>query len=914
MKRLLVALVLVAVCCSTLPGFAAGNPDLPKWAPGRLMVNFLPSVGKLENIEGHGNVITMGVPSVDELFAKYRVTSMQRIVIDQTLANLKVVPDFYRLVLVYCAPETDIQAMADDFSKNAAVEYAEPDLLYRTNSRSPNDSRWTYQWDKRIMNLPVAWDFSTGSRNVIVCAVDGGVWWKHDDLFDNLWVNPGEDLNGNGLAYDDTTYPGDQEDIDGLDNDGDGFVDDLIGWDFLVNAVHCPPGEDCDSQQDNDPVSVNDHGTHVTGLMAATGNNGLGVAGCNWNIRAMATRSGYQDTVEHTGLIMQDAAVACMTWAVSKGANVLNMSFGSDRSSSTESRAIAACWDNGAIICAAAGNDNGNTSPHYPAAYPYVVCVGSTNNDDHISDFSNYGTWLDCFAPGNMVLSTIIPGYAEYPGTSMASPNCAGVMALMWSIFPAYNNQQIVDLVLNNGQDISGINSSVPVEYQGHGRVDAARALSSTLPYLTMGNASIHDDNDGDGRLEPGETGNLIMTVHNDSAWQAVGALEFTVTSTDPCLSVSNGTFNIDLIDPGETRDNATTPVRLTYVDGVNNEAHYTTLDIAISNADGFHFQSSVVLRVGRPQVLIVADDGQDNYRTWFTTALAQRDANGQYYNFDVWDVRANGDPSLNNIREYRSVAWVCGNETANTLTADNQSVLAQYLDAGGRLMLAGQGVDPDISGTPFYANYLHAEHVDGLGGQSLSGVAGDPISDGTNLMMRGGGCGGNGSVHPSKISPVNGGVTFYTYGAAGSPGGVRFDNGTYKVVYYAFAIEAACANGTTHYSIPVRKTMDWLDVTTTNTDQPRATFLPQGFALHPNYPNPFNPTTTVSFELPYATDATLTVFDLQGRQVEMLAKGRMHAGSHQIQFNGSDLASGVYFVHLQADKFSATERMVLMK
>jgi subtilisin family serine protease len=914
MKRLLVALTIFAMCGSILPAVAATKPAPPQWESGRLTVNFSPSVGKLENLTNHGEAISIGIPSVDELMARYHVKAMQRIVDDGTLGLLKVVPDFFRLVVLYCPVETDIPAMVADFSKNPMVEYAEPDYLYPVDVRTPSDPRWNSQWDKRIMQLPTAWDFSTGSPDMIVCAVDGGVWWKHADLYDNLWVNPGEDINHNGLQYSDTTYPGDQDDIDGIDNDDDGKVDDLIGWDFLVNAVGCETGEDCDGTQDNDPVSLNDHGTHVTGLMGATGNNGIGIAGCNWNIKVMATRAGYLDHATQQGLILQDAAIGCMEWAVAKGAKVLNMSFGSSNYSSAESQAITNCWSNGAIICAAAGNDNGETIPHYPAAYPHVIAVGSTNTNDAVSDFSNYGTWVDCFAPGNMVMSTVIPGYAEYPGTSMASPNAAGVIALIWSIFPDRNNQEIEDVVLANCDDISGINSTIPAEYLGHGRVNAAKTLSSAFPYLTITSVAVINDTDGDHRLEEGESGDLFLSFHNDAAWQGVADLQFTVSSNDPCLSVTSPTFGFDMMEPGDDHDNASSLVHLNYLTGVNSAAHFTTLDIAVTGSDGFHFRTSTVIRVGRPQTLLVADDGTASYRNLFATALGQRDADGMYYNYDLWDVSVFGDPVFDDIHEYGYVLWVCGNDSTTTLSAANEATLAQYLDGGGRLMLAGQGIDADISSDAFYADYLHAQHVDGLGGLSLSGVNDDPISGGTNLLLRGGGCGGNGNVHPSKISPINGAVAIYNYPGPVA-GALRFENTTYKVAYYAFALEAACGTGgTTHYSDVVRHTMNWLGAAVTSADQPQSAVLPQGFALHPNYPNPFNPTTTISYDLPYSTEITLRVFDVEGRQVELLAKGRVQAGTHELQFDGSDLASGTYFVNLQADKFTATERMILMK
>jgi len=310
MKRWIRALLWVTI---GLPYVVFAGQDLTgaQWAPGHLIVNFRSEIGTLYDKDGEGEVISMGMPSLDELLARYRVVAMRRLVSDQILAMLKVVPDFYRLMLLECPKDADIPQMMADFERNPLVEYVEADLLRPQSSRTPNDPLWNSQWDKRLMGMPAVWEFTTGSRDVIVVAIDGGTYWPHDDFFANLWVNPGEDMDHDGVAYLYNDYPGDPDDINGVDDDGNGLVDDLIGWDFIRNQAGCAPGEDCDSQQDNDPYSINDHGTHVLGLMGAVGNNGIGVAGTAWNVRIMASRAGFQNTLGE-GLVAQAAAIPCM--------------------------------------------------------------------------------------------------------------------------------------------------------------------------------------------------------------------------------------------------------------------------------------------------------------------------------------------------------------------------------------------------------------------------------------------------------------------------------------------------------------------------------------------------------------------------------------------------------------------------
>lgn len=921
MKCFPIVVIIGMLFCGSAMLFAGQDYSGAKYVGGHLIVSFSDRLGhELQGVDGKGQVVNMGIPSVDELLARYNVTEMRRIVSDQILGMLDFPPDFYRSMLLICPDNTDILKMLSDFEQNPYVESTQPDLLKDMYDRVPNDAYWQNQWDKRLMHLPAAWDFTTGSRSIMVVAVDGGTWWKHEDFYANLWVNPGEDINGDSVAYTDTTYPGDQADIDGADNDGDGLVDDLIGWDFIQGPLSppCAAGEDCDHNQDNDPVSLEDHGTHVLGLMGAVGNNGIGVAGCNWNIKIVPCRAGYLPATQPGGLIVTTAAVPCMLWAVGKGARLVNMSYGSSYNSSMEQNAITACWNQGAILVAAAGNDH-VSSPFYPAADNHVVSVGSVDDGDIVSSFSNYGTWVDIFAPGGSsggqgVISTVVPGYVGYEGTSMASPNTAGVFALLWSLFPDMTNQELIDYVFAHCRDITAVNPSYNPTDLGHGRVDAMLPLASIWPNPSVSNPRVSGDNDHDGRLESGETGNLTLSVHNDSLWSIAQNVTVTISTDDPNLVVSNATFVFDAIAPGATVENTDSPVQIS-VPGSIPDAYWTTLTANITADGGFSQHRTFTLRIGRPQTLVVGDDGADNYQSFFISALT---AQGYFYNYDAMNIHLDGDPSLASITEYEVIIWVCGNESTNTLTADNQSVLSQWLNSGNkRLLLAGQNIDEDIHGTSFYSDYLHSQTAGTTTDRSLRGVDGDPISNGTSLLLIGGGCGGNGNNGPSKISGVNGGVVFYNYGNQGQDGGgaVHFDNSTYKVAYFAFAIEAACgASGTTHYSIVLRDVMQWFGARPTGVEPHPVSTLPTVYALKTNYPNPFNPVTTISFELPRTAKVSLIVFDMLGRQVAVLANGTVPAGAHSVVFDGTELASGTYFAHLQADGFGATQKMLLLK
>jgi len=906
MKRWIRALLWVAI---GLPLVVFAGQDLTgaQWAPGHLIVNFRSEVGTLYDKDGQGEIVSLEIPSVDALLARYHVTAVRRLVGDKILAKLKVIPDFYRLVLLECPEETDIPRMMEEFDHNPLVDHAEVDLLRPLSARVPNDPLWSSQWDKRLMRLPAAWEFTTGSRDVIVVAIDGGTYWPHTDLFANLWVNPGEDMDSDGVVYLYNDYPGDPDDINGLDDDDDDLVDDLIGWDFIRNQGGCAPGEDCDSQQDNDTYSINDHGTHVLGLMGAVGNNGIGVAGAAWNIRIMASRAGFENTLGE-GLVAQSASIPCMAWAVAHGACILNMSYGSSSFSVDENAALQNCWANGAILCGAAGNEHVST-PHYPSGYANVVAVGSVDQTDGVSDFSNYGVWVDCFAPGNMVMSTVIPGYTEYPGTSMSSPNAAGVFALMWSLFPTLTNQELVDLVLDHCADITAQNPTYNPAHLGHGRIDAQFVVASVLPHLTLEGYGIYGDNDGDSRIESGESGNLILLLHNEAGWSPGQNLQVTVVTQDPNLTLVNNSFSMPTIAPGTTIDNTNDPVQIT-AGGVTG-SYWAQCTAQVRGPNAFALDIPFALRVNRPETMLISDDGVYLYHAFYMSSLL---SDGAGYDYDLWTISSDGDPVMADMEEYRVVMWVCGDENTNTLTAANRTTLSQYLNGGGQLLLAGQNIDEDISTDPFYANYLHCQSGSAAGYRSLNGVDGDPISDSTSLLLSGGGCGGNGTLSPSQIVPVNGGVGFYTYSTGGT-GAVRYDNGTFRTAYFAFALEAACGQlNTTHHRVVIDRVMQWFGATYDDVEPPLGRAMPEGFALNQNYPNPFNPTTNITFEVPRSSRVTLRVFDMLGRQVAVLVNGQVPAGSHTVTFDGSDLASGVYLAQLVAGDFTATRRLVLLK
>ncbi len=386
--------------------------------------------------------------------------------------------------------DVDLAALRAQLTLDSTVERVEYNYFVNANL-VPNDPRFGELWgmdnlgqtggvSNADVDAPEAWDIQTGSADVVVGVIDTGIDYSHPDLQANMWTNPGE-IPANGI-----------------DDDGNGYVDDVHGYDFVNN--------------DGDPMDDHGHGTHVAGTIAAVGDNGIGVAGVSWNAQLMGIKF-----LSASGSGTTANAIAAVTYATDMGVNITNNSWGGGGFSQALEDAISAAAAANSLFVAAAGNSNNDNDQgaHYPSTYDVsnIVAVAATEINDQRASFSSYGeTSVDLGAPGVSILSTVPStgslgdpsGYRLLNGTSMATPHVAGAAALILGRYPELTHQELKNRLLLSSRKIP---SMTGITVSG-GVLNVAQALQ-------------------DDELAPNPVSDLSLVVANsrtaDIAWTSTG-------------------------------------------------------------------------------------------------------------------------------------------------------------------------------------------------------------------------------------------------------------------------------------------------------------------------------------------------------------------------------------------------------
>ena len=340
--------------------------------------------------------------------------------------------------IVKLKPGQDVQRTARRLSRMPGVAYAHPNYIMRA-AFTPDDPFFsTQQYAPQIIRAEQAWDLTLGDPEVIIAIADSGLRFNHEEFVGAAWVN-------------------EDDPVDGVDNDANGFIDDNLGWDF--------------TNGDNDPTDDFGHGTHVTGVAVAGLNNGVGIAGLSKS-RVMVLKV-FNNEGDGEWLSIAEA----IAYAVDNGAHVLNYSGGGEGGLGVLANMVTYAYENDMPVVAASGNQASSVL-FFPAAYPETIAVSATTSSDTIWPSSNSGDYIDVAAPGSGIYSTWNSNNSDYrlqSGTSMATPHVTGLIALMYSLNPDLHVEEIRTLLRENAVDLGPAGFD---EAFGWGRIDAADTLA----------------------------------------------------------------------------------------------------------------------------------------------------------------------------------------------------------------------------------------------------------------------------------------------------------------------------------------------------------------------------------------------------------------------------------------------------
>lgn len=362
----------------------------------------------------------------------------------------------------------DVRSLLEGARTLPIVEEAFENHRYTING-SPDDSLYSEQWALERIEAPAAWMKTQGDSSISIGVLDTGVEWDHPDLVGAFAVNAAEDINRNG-RFD--AWPlaekrdGVGGDVDGIDQDDNGFADDVIGFDFVDQTV-----QNAGDWSGRDPIPADEqgHGTNVAGVIGARSGNRIGVAGLAPGCRLVVLRA-----FDAGGNAEDDDIAAALVYAADRGVRVVNLSFGDYYASPLLRDAIAYAHSRGVVTVASSGNEGGS-DPHYPSSFPEVIGVGATDRDDFLAPFTTFGMQLSLSAPGVGIVTTgPSAGYRTVGGTSFSAPYVAAAAGLLLSLNPSWSPDE-VRTVLELSADDRG-RKGWDINY-GAGRLNVRRAL-----------------------------------------------------------------------------------------------------------------------------------------------------------------------------------------------------------------------------------------------------------------------------------------------------------------------------------------------------------------------------------------------------------------------------------------------------
>lgn len=514
-------------------GRHAGESQSPQYLPNRVIVKF--ATGRVDGPQ-RGLFKTYTMPAkVADLLVRFGAVEAEQLFPPRPrfLQKASAPVDLSAIYEFRFNQPVNVAKLVQLLRQQPGVIYAEPRYLYRIYY-DPNDPSISSQTYLTVIKAHEAWDITQGDPDVVVGIVDTGVDWQHNDLQANIWQNSDEIPNN------------------GIDDDNNGKVDDIRGWDF--GGVGNP---DKTPTPDNDPREDRaDHGTAVAGIASAATDNGLGVAGIGFKCKIMPVKTSQDNLRLDDGTALIPYGYDGIVYAAENGAHIINCSWAGNGFSQFGQEVIDYATQLGALVIAAAGNES-NSSLSYPAAYRNVLSVAATDNNDIRAGFSNYGYWVDVSAPGDRLFTTWqVPANSYNPifrGTSASAPVVAGVAALVKSVHKDWTPAAIAEQIRLAADNIDSQNPGY-IRQLGFGRVNAQRAVTPTFktPAVRLANYTLHETvGDGDGIFEASEEAAVSIRLTN--FLEPVSNLSVTLTENSAFVNMISSTLNAGTIGRGDT-------------------------------------------------------------------------------------------------------------------------------------------------------------------------------------------------------------------------------------------------------------------------------------------------------------------------------------------------------------------------
>ncbi len=837
------------------------------------------------------------------------------------------------------------------------VEWAEPFYLYEL-STEPNDPKFLDSTQTNLLQISAeqAWDINTGSDSIIIAIVDTGIDWDHPDLENNIWINKNEIADN------------------GVDDDNNGYIDDIRGWDF----------GGLDGTSDNDPNEDKaDHGTHVAGISSAVTNNNIGIASIGYNCKLMAVKTSQNNVRSDNGSALIAYGYQGIIYAADNGAKVINCSWGGYGYSIANQEAINYAISKGALIVAAAGNDN-KSETFYPASYKGVLSVASVNSSDVRSSFSNYSNSVDVSAPGEQIYSTWYNNsYTSLTGTSMASPLTAGLAALVTNEFPNYTPLQIAEQIRVNTDNIDNLNSNYKYRI-GTGRINAFKSLNNkNSKSVRILSYNIYDSNDeifesGDeltieinfiNYLSP--TTNLSISLLPQTSNISLVNGNFTAGSTATLESFNNSSNKFKIKISDNAPSNVTENILVQYSDGTYTDFEWITVDINPayrtqksgnlnltvtskgslgfddfpnnSKGEGLTFKESKnllfegALMYGTSPKTIVnsarnATSGSSD-NDFFTTTPFTLKIPGNLADEQGLTIFNDNNAGTGTLKIETKLQTYSYSNTPNdnyiileysfyntTSSSIDNFYVGIYSDFD-----IGTGSDNDFANYNSENNFGYVYDNEENPNNPIIGIAllnhenygfFAMDIDGTNDSVSS----YSGFSDLEKWKTLSSGITYKSSGP--SDISAVTSAGPFSIVPQSKIIVSFCFAGgdsLLEVSEAIKQSrIKYLAITTVKDNNPK---IPNSFNLYQNYPNPFNPTTTIKYSISnntetlHAMSVQLKVYDILGEEVIILVNKNQKNGNYEVQFDASNLTSGIYYYKLSiGNELIKIKKMVLLK